>query len=108
MRKGASMETQKMEMTMDLNEPDDTALPLVLSHETCIRCGGLMVTEFCLDLFDDTGKLSFLARRCVQCGDLVDPIILKNRHHPETVVNQTCRKIRAHLSAGKQVSSSKG
>jgi ribosomal protein S27AE len=104
------METQTMEMTMEVehNGPQGTGLPLVLSHTTCIRCGGLMVTEFCLDLLDDTGKLSFLARRCVQCGDLVDPIILKNRHHPEALVVHKSRNIRAHVRADKQFSRSNG
>ena len=46
---------------------------------TCRRCGGLMVGEFCMDLPNGTGELEFLASRCVQCGDVVDPVILKNR-----------------------------
>ena len=102
------METQTIETPMGLNNPEGTGLPLVLSHATCIRCGGLMVTEFCLDLYDDTGKLSFLARRCVQCGDLVDPIILKNRYHPAALANHKSRKIRAHTRDDKQFSKSKG
>jgi ribosomal protein S27AE len=95
------METQTIAMTMEMEYtgPKGTGLPLVLSHATCVRCGGLMVTEFCLDLLDDTGKLSFLARRCVQCGDLVDPIILKNRHHPAALVVHKSRNIRAHMHA---------
>lgn len=36
----------------------------------CLRCGGLMVMEQLLDL---------QARRCVQCGEVVDPVILRNR-----------------------------
>lgn len=49
-------------------------------HDTvCDRCGGLMVREFCMDLFNGTGELEFGAKRCVQCGDIVDPVILKNR-----------------------------
>jgi len=46
---------------------------------SCARCGGLMVCEFCLDLVRGTGQLEFLASRCVQCGEIVDPLILKNR-----------------------------
>ncbi len=99
---------QAMEMAMGLNKPEYTGLPLVLSHASCVRCGGLMVTEFGLDLFDDTGKLSFLARRCVQCGDLVDPVILKNRHHPTLSVEHKNKKIRTHLRVDKQFSKSKG
>jgi hypothetical protein len=36
----------------------------------CLRCGGLMVTEQLMDL---------PAHRCVQCGEIVDPVILHNR-----------------------------
>jgi ferredoxin-like protein FixX len=45
----------------------------------CSRCGGLMVPEQCFDLRSDNGQLDFTAKRCVQCGDLVDPVILRNR-----------------------------
>ncbi len=43
----------------------------------CRRCGGLMVMEPCMDFWDDTTHV--MARRCVQCGDLIDPVILQNR-----------------------------
>lgn len=51
-----------------------------LSHEsTCTRCGGLMVSDFCMDLLSSTGELEFAVKRCVQCGDVVDPVIQRNR-----------------------------
>ena len=37
------------------------------------RCSGLMVTEWCQDLSD------YRAQRCVQCGEVIDPVILQNR-----------------------------
>jgi hypothetical protein len=43
------------------------------SEDRCPRCGGLMVAEWCEDLSDYT------AQRCVQCGEIVDPVILRNR-----------------------------
>lgn len=46
---------------------------------TCARCGGLMIREGLFDLFDDTGHMRQWARRCVQCGDIVDSLILKHR-----------------------------
>ena len=45
----------------------------------CLRCGGFMVRERYIDLFDDTGQLEFTAERCVQCGEVVDQTILANR-----------------------------
>jgi hypothetical protein len=53
--------------------------PASPSTEDCARCGGLMVGSRYIDLLDDTGQLEFTAARCVQCGDVVDPIILHNR-----------------------------
>jgi formate dehydrogenase maturation protein FdhE len=43
------------------------------STDSCPRCGGLMVAEWCQDLSDYSGQ------RCVQCGELIDPVILQNR-----------------------------
>ncbi|MBI4400240.1 MAG: hypothetical protein HY581_01240 [Nitrospirae bacterium] len=54
----------------------------VLATDRCPRCGGLMVAEQCFDFWDDTGQLEFPAWRCVQCGELVDPIIVMNRCRP--------------------------
>jgi hypothetical protein len=38
-----------------------------------------MVSDFCMDLLNNTGELEFAAKRCVQCGEVVDPIIQRNR-----------------------------
>ena len=43
------------------------------STDRCPRCSGLMVAEWCEDLSNYT------AQRCVQCGEIVDPVILHNR-----------------------------
>lgn len=47
--------------------------------QDCVRCGGLLVLDHCMDLMDGTGQLEFAALRCVQCGDIIDPVILRNR-----------------------------
>ena len=65
--------------TEDLKEEDVAEWKGLVGRARCPRCGGLMVAEQCFDLFSDSGHLDFLARRCVQCGELVDPVILKNR-----------------------------
>ena len=41
--------------------------------DRCPRCSGLMVAEWCEDLSDYSGQ------RCVQCGELIDPVIMQNR-----------------------------
>jgi hypothetical protein len=51
-----------------------------ITHEwTCIRCGGLMVNDSYMDLLNNVGESKFAAKRCVQCGEVVDPVILRNR-----------------------------
>ena len=43
------------------------------STDRCPRCSGLMVAEWCEDLS------GYTAQRCVQCGEVIDPVILQNR-----------------------------
>ena len=68
------MATHVMDMTVT---PEAVAVDSGEGH--CARCGGLMVTDRFIDLLDDTGNLEFTAARCVQCGEVVDPVILQNR-----------------------------
>ena len=51
------------------------------STDRCPRCGGLMVAEWCEDLSD------YRAQRCVQCGEIVDPVILQNRRQCGTTID---------------------
>jgi Pyruvate/2-oxoacid:ferredoxin oxidoreductase delta subunit len=58
----------------------DHIVSSAVQHEsTCTRCGGLMVQDFCLDVLGSIGEAEFAAKRCVQCGEVVDPVILRNR-----------------------------
>ena len=50
-----------------------------LLRSVCLRCGGLMVNEVCIDLMNSSSELDCATRRCVQCGDILDPVILRNR-----------------------------
>ncbi|MDW7653745.1 MAG: hypothetical protein SCG74_00055 [Nitrospiraceae bacterium] len=46
----------------------------------CRRCGGLMIDDLGMDLLmNGIGELKFPATRCVQCGEVLDPVILQNR-----------------------------
>ena len=51
-----------------------------LLRSICLRCGGLMVNEVSLDLMNSSSELECATKRCVQCGDILDPVILRNRH----------------------------
>jgi hypothetical protein len=41
-----------------------------------------MVTEYYMDLQDDTGQIGITGFRCTSCGEVIDPLILRNRLNP--------------------------
>ena len=47
-----------------------------------------MTHEMCTDLQSDSGRSNFWAFRCIQCGDIVDEVILRNRSlfNPEAML----------------------
>lgn len=51
----------------------DRSWARIHNTDRCPRCSGLMVAEWCEDLSD------YRAQRCVQCGEVIDPVILHNR-----------------------------
>lgn len=53
----------------------------LLSDKFCHRCGGLMISEHCFDIGSHTGEYEILIRKCLSCGETIDPTILKNRLH---------------------------
>jgi hypothetical protein len=59
----------------------------------CVRCGGLMVGEFCMDLLNSIGELEAETLRCVQCGEVVDPVILQNRRRQQNAMTGKASKI---------------
>ena len=65
------------------SEQERSRIPNGISTEaharSCTRCGGLFIRESLFDLYDETGQMRRWALRCVQCGDVVDSLILKNR-----------------------------
>ena len=73
-----------------------TVSSAALNQSTCTRCSGLMVTDFYMDLLFCIGETDFAAQRCVQCGEIVDPVILRNRRIKQEPV--------AAQPAGKMVS----
>jgi hypothetical protein len=46
---------------------------------SCMRCSGHLEHEMCIDLESDTGCCTFWVLRCLQCGDILDETILRNR-----------------------------
>lgn len=49
------------------------------NHQRCKRCSGFMGYEMCLDLESDSGYSTCWVLRCIQCGDMIDETILRNR-----------------------------
>lgn len=75
------MAAQMAETPADQTQSAAKVLPISVRVDPgqCTRCGGLMVNDRYIDLLDDTGQLEFSADRCIQCGEVVDQIILRNR-----------------------------
>lgn len=74
-------------------EVDDTPSYAPVTHSAhgasaCLRCGGLLVDEHCMD---SGGGYRLWAMRCVQCGDLIDETILVNRYAPRHTLEQFVR-----------------
>jgi hypothetical protein len=46
---------------------------------SCPRCHGLMVVDHFIDLQDDRGHSWLSAWRCINCGDVVEPEIMRRR-----------------------------
>lgn len=66
-----------------------SVIPLSLdSALTCPRCQGLFVRVFCRDIYDGTGENGFWALRCLQCGELLDPLILQHRNTTSQAVQR--------------------
>ena len=68
-----------MATSKNIHSPKGRGLSAYQDLQACTRCGGLLIREGLFDLFDDTGQMRRWGRRCVQCGEIVDPLILKHR-----------------------------
>ena len=51
----------------------------LLNSSDCQRCGGLMIRDICFDVLNDAAEIEASVMKCCQCGELIDPVILKNR-----------------------------
>lgn len=57
--------------------------------DACCRCGGLMKSESVFELVEN--EIEFMSARCLQCGDIVDPVILMNRSGKGLLSSRTGR-----------------
>lgn len=58
----------------------------------CTRCGGPMMQERFFDLLDDSGRYTFDAWRCLNCGEVCDAVIRANRVHPPRPIHADPRR----------------
>jgi hypothetical protein len=67
-------------LTINFTENQARSLPASeqFSTKSCVRCAGLLVTEWSYDL-QNPGRHNVEALRCVQCGNRIDPVILRNQ-----------------------------
>ena len=84
MRNAANSIGSAMAMRRSVVFPQDSA---------CVRCGGFMVREFCTDMLTSAGEPHFLVSRCVQCGDVIDPVVLQNRRRQQEAVSEKLSSI---------------
>ena len=90
----ASMEKPRAEQPV--NRTASSTVPL---ESSCTRCGGLMVDDFCMDVLGNIGEAEFAAKRCVQCGEVVDPVILRNRGTRHELILASPAHVRSTSSA---------
>jgi hypothetical protein len=74
--------------SVENNQPGSTP-DIPLEAMRCCRCGGLMKAEPVFDLVEN--EIEFMAARCIQCGDIVDPVILQNRSGKGVLSSSTGR-----------------
>ena len=49
----------------------------------CSRCGGFLVSSFCITPDQGTSEFQISVWKCLQCGDVFDATILKNRRYSQ-------------------------
>ncbi|MDH5427156.1 MAG: hypothetical protein OEZ57_12300 [Nitrospirota bacterium] len=81
--RGATKRPLKSEAVPTIQNATPVKLEKPMSTDACTRCGGLLVSHWCMNVNYDAGGMEILTKRCLQCGEVIDPVILENRQHPE-------------------------
>lgn len=50
---------------------------------SCSRCKGCMVEDFLLDMEDSSGPMWLQAWRCMNCGNVTESVLQRNRQAQE-------------------------
>ncbi len=55
------------------------------TRNACSRCGGMMILTFCISPDQGNWDFEIPVGKCIQCGDMIDPTILKHRNQSHVV-----------------------
>ncbi|MGH7232705.1 MAG: hypothetical protein ACREJU_15310 [Nitrospiraceae bacterium] len=61
---------------------------------TCRQCHGPMTVDSFIDMQDDSGQVWLSAWRCVNCGQVLDPGIIRNKLKPRAEVVRLVERLR--------------
>jgi hypothetical protein len=64
----------------------------------CRRCGGMLVDEHCMDIGEGGSGHRFWGMRCIQCGDIIDETILRNRYAHAQTLNKLRSRTRLRVT----------
>lgn len=59
---------------------------------SCNRCRGCMIRDLFIDLQDDTGQVTIMAWRCLNCGEVFDGVVQKHRTYGKTAPYRSQRR----------------
>ncbi len=65
----------------------------------CQRCHGYMVRDHFMDILNVSGELDFKGWRCLNCGDIVDPVIVRHHLSVRSVPARPRRRWRGQIRA---------
>lgn len=67
------------------SQPETDRVQRLANRINCSRCGGMLNRTFCISPEQGTWDFEIPVGKCLQCGDIVDPTILKHRNRSHAV-----------------------
>jgi len=58
----------------------------------CQRCQGYMINDHFMDILNVSGEMDFTGWRCLNCGDITDPIIASHHESAECAPTKSKRR----------------
>lgn len=58
----------------------------------CQRCRGCMVRDYFIDALHVSGEMQFAGWRCVNCGGIIDPVIVRHQQPSVRVPHKSKRR----------------